>query len=129
MHARNKHGCAMNAVLTINRGSSSLKFALYAAGERGAIDLLLSGTVQHIGQQNARLSATDRRSGQQSSEPIDSARTSNLPGYLIGWLEQHTLPADIQAIGHRVVHGGPRFHQPRRVADAKARAQKNPGVC
>jgi acetate kinase len=34
---------------------------------------------------------------------------------LMNWLEQHLGPASIQAVGHRVVHGGEKYREPRRV--------------
>ncbi len=109
------HPRAMNAVLTINRGSSSLKFAAYAVHDGDVSDRQLLGAIQRIGRPNAVFSATNLRTGERFSETLDPRQHGDCVAYLTDWLTQHASLRDMGAIGHRVVHGGPRFYEPRRV--------------
>lgn len=92
-------------VLALNSGSSSLKFGLYRLDDQ-SLQCLASGEAQAIGEDEARFSAVDA-SGQRSdsaSVPLSTQREAVLQ---IGdFLLARQLPAP-QAIGHRVVHGGP----------------------
>jgi acetate kinase len=74
-------------ILTLNAGSSSLKYALFVEGARVA-----SATVGSIGAE-----ATDHQ----------AALTTALSA-----LRGH---GDLGAVGHRIVHGGPRFVAPVRI--------------
>ena len=94
-------------VLVINCGSSSLKYAVYDTASREA---LARGLVERIG--NA---AVLKRGG--DSIPID-APTHTHALEIITRLEDF---ANVQAVGHRVVHGGLAFSQPVKVTDALLR--------
>jgi acetate kinase len=94
-------------VLALNSGSSSLKFGLYATS---ALDTrcLLDGEVQAIGQPGSSLRATDGRGHPLRclAAPIaDQQEAVVLIGRL---LTELALPTP-QAIGHRIVHGGPKL--------------------
>ena len=98
------------AILTLNAGSSSLKFALFD-GDRA----LLRGEVEDV-------TGTPRTSAKgadgQSLEPPQADAPGHeavLPG-LFGWLGEQA--GALEAVGHRVVHGGDRFDGPARVDDA-----------
>jgi len=82
------------AILCLNAGSSSLKFALYRMGETKE-ELLTSGTMR-----------------------ADPTRESSQHGAAVrrvfADLEQRGVPA-AAAIGHRLVHGGPAYAAPRRI--------------
>jgi acetate kinase len=83
----------MSAVLAVNAGSSSLKYALFGAGDPP--ERLLSGKVERIGQ---------------TGGPADHA--SCLPRML---QEVSSSGQTLDAVGHRIVHGGPRYLEPSRV--------------
>ena len=91
-------------ILTINGGSSSIKFALYQVGEplkRG-----LYGTVDRIGLTGTNLTFHDA-DGETSrpaanSPPPDHKSAANS---LIDWLEEQNDFESVRAVGHRVVHG------------------------
>ena len=53
----------MSAVLAVNAGSSSLKFALH--GVSASLPRLLSGKIERIGSPGAKLSFRDLRSGEE----------------------------------------------------------------
>jgi acetate kinase len=100
-------------ILTINTGSSSLKISLYSLGrEEGC---LLSGTVDRIGFGEGRLRLDDA----QGAHLIDERGTFTDHGKalesLLAWPAKHRPDLRADAVGHRVVHGGPEYREPQRV--------------
>jgi acetate kinase len=96
-------------VLALNSGSSSLKFGLYRVGPIKA-ELLLTGEAEAIGEEGSQFHAQDLRSNAQLVEtsPIPTQREAIAR---IGkFLDDSGEPAPA-AIGHRVVHGGPKLRQ------------------
>ena len=95
-------------VLALNSGSSSLKFGLYRVGS-ARIDRLVSGEAESIGNEGGKFHAEDAGGNVLLSE------TGSITGpqeavVRIGRLLSNTAmqPA---AIGHRIVHGGPKLRQ------------------
>jgi acetate kinase len=96
-------------VLALNSGSSSLKFGLYRVGPTKA-ELLLTGEAEAIGEAHNQFHAQDMRSNARLVEtsPIPTQREAIAR---IGkFLDDSGAPAPA-AIGHRVVHGGPKLRQ------------------
>jgi acetate kinase len=99
-------------VLAINCGSSSIKFGLFApaSGERaGVVRRLAGGRIEKLGGEKTELHfETD------GGAPLET--TAAVPDHAEGvrriaaWLDATRLA--VQAVGHRVVHGGPRFRTP-----------------
>jgi acetate kinase len=90
-------------ILTINGGSSSIKFALYAAVKplkRG-----LSGTVDRIGLSGTNLTFHEAEGKPQASRKLIAADHKSAANALIDWLEKQIDFASVTAVGHRVVHG------------------------
>ena len=90
-------------VLTINAGSSSIKFAVYQADK----SLLpgLHGKVDRIGLEGSYLIFNDPSGDQQGSLPMDASDHVAAAKFLIEWLEQRKVFDSVRATGHRVVHG------------------------
>ena len=101
----------MTHILTINGGSSSLKFALFE--QTGPSNRLLSGRVDRIGLTDARWVVT--RNGIHEDRLVDAPDQKTAVRLLIDWLEHANEFAGIAAVGHRIVHGGSKYHQPERV--------------
>lgn len=93
-------------ILCINSGSSSIKFALYAAGD-GEEAALASGAVERIGQSAGRIWL--QRDGQGRIDRAD--RFPDQRGALQAILEalQEAGCVAPDGVGHRVVSGGPRY--------------------
>jgi len=100
-------------VLTINGGSSSVKFALFGLTE--APHRMLSGEVERIGLPGTVLSAKSVDGRATKNEPFAAADLAQAGERLIGWLEEHGDLGKVAAVGHRVVHGGPHYTRSRRV--------------
>lgn len=100
-------------ILTINGGSSSIKFALFAAGtdlRRGH-----SGRIERIGLSGTTLRTSGPGAADPATQQLASGDHATAMATLLEWLAAHlggTAPA---AVGHRVVHGGPEFSEPQRV--------------
>jgi acetate kinase len=96
-------------VLALNSGSSSLKFGLYRVGPTKA-ELLLTGEAEAIGAAGSQFHTKDMRSNARLVEtsPIPTQREAITR---IGkFLDDSGAHVPI-AIGHRVVHGGPKLRQ------------------
>jgi acetate kinase len=96
-------------VLALNSGSSSLKFGLYSVGP-SRIEKLLSGEIESIGDHRTKCHAEDLHGRVLLSEtaPIPSQREAII--HIGKLLVDCKMPAPA-AIGHRIVHGGPRLRQ------------------
>ncbi len=103
-----------SAVLVLNSGSSSVKFALYRAAG-GDSQRLLSGEIDNI--EHAPHLSLREASGDASERGLkaysDPGRTrAEALSFLIDMLSQRAGGAGVLAAGHRVVHGGARFREP-----------------
>lgn len=106
----------MKAVLVLNAGSSSLKFALFAIEPELAAQAALSGQIDGIGATphfSAR-TATDERFEETVPTSSSSQREQHRDAltFLLGWLVAHNPALEIAAAGHRIVHGGDRYSEP-----------------
>jgi len=102
---------APRCVLTINGGSSSIKFALYRADS--PTTRLLSGKLERIGLPRALL--TTRQAEKSSSRVIAAPNHRAAGNFLIEWLDDHVGFANVVGVGHRVVHGGLHLRQAQRI--------------
>ena len=108
------------AILTINAGSSSIKFAVYALDAELARKPYLSGQIDGIGA-DAKLVARDTEGTRIADEalPVGVKHAEALDA-LLHWLVAHRADdRKVVAVGHRVVHGGERYSAPV-VLDADA---------
>jgi acetate kinase len=91
------------SVLTINGGSSSIKFVLYQTGE--PLARRLYGKVDRIGLSGTNLTFHDRTGKLQNSRSIVASDHKSAAKFLIDWLQEQNGFASVRAVGHRVVHG------------------------
>ncbi|MEO7991327.1 MAG: acetate/propionate family kinase [Chryseolinea sp.] len=90
-------------VLTINGGSSSIKFALYEIEE--SLTQLFHGEVESIGTKSAMLNFNNAVSNKKNSVKIKAIDHNAAANFLIDWLEKQEGFTLVKAIGHRIVHG------------------------
>jgi acetate kinase len=107
---------SMHSILSINSGSSSLRFALFKSDE--SLRRILTGKFDRIGLPDARLSFTDVTANQSDERTIAAPDHVACVPLLVELLEKQSGVNAVTAIGHRVVHGGPRYRDPQRVDDA-----------
>ena len=91
-------------VLTINGGSSSVRFAVYEAGE--TLRPRLDGKIDRIGLRGTNLVVNDP-AGTPPRIPrrLPGADHRTAVAFLLDWLEAQPVFASVKAVGHRVVHG------------------------
>ncbi len=90
-------------ILTINGGSSSIKFALYQVG--AALKRGLHGKVDRIGLSGTNLTFNDPTKKQQESRKLAAADHKSAANVLLDWFEEQKSFQSVRAVGHRVVHG------------------------
>lgn len=109
----------MKAVLVLNAGSSSLKFALFAIEPELATVPALSGQIDGIGA-TPHFSAKTA-AGERFEETVPTTSSSQREqhrdalSHLLTWLAAHNPALEISAAGHRIVHGGERYSEPVRL--------------
>jgi acetate kinase len=101
-------------ILTLNAGSSSLKFAAFRLANGGEPNLLASGQIEGIGASaegsvKSASGETAKLNFDRSHTPVDHAAAM---GSILDWLRQAGYDSSITAVGHRIVHGGPDYAEP-----------------
>lgn len=99
-------------ILAVNTGSSSIKFSLYESGQTE--ELLFSGSLTRIGLTHSTFSVNDPQGRYIDCEKVEAADHAAACRHVFSWLTQHG-PGMPDAVGHRVVHGGPRHTAPEKV--------------
>lgn len=97
------------AILTLNVGSSSLKFAIYAAAPD--LPLRLSGQVSDLGGSPRMTAKAHGVTVADEGWDGEGDLAAQLARLLV-WLERSGHGGDIAAVGHRIVHGGRDFREP-----------------
>ena len=99
--------------LVLNAGSSSLKFCVYRRPAAQAWRLEARGQIEGIGT-SPRLTVKDGTGAKVADEALDASVRDGGGAIdaLAGWLRAQYGGARVLGVGHRVVHGGPRFAAP-----------------
>ena len=103
------------SLLTINGGSSSLKFAVFSSGP--ALRRKLSGRIERIGAPTPRSWPRTSKGNPAASLEIGAGDHARAAERLAGWLDTQADILPIAAVGHRIVHGGLRLTEHQRVTD------------
>jgi acetate kinase len=109
----------MDTILVVNAGSSSVKFQVFETDGKASLKRIIKGQMEGIGTQpRLRAQASD------NSSLIDQTYGTDVVPDVAGairtagiWLRT-ARRVNLIAVGHRVVHGGPEFHQPLLVDEA-----------
>ncbi len=97
-------------ILTLNSGSSSLKFSLYDKNERRVLSGILSG----IKTKNGKFQIKGEK---EHDEKVHLDNHEKAIDLLLKWLENAVSTADIKVVGHRIVHGGSDYVKPHAIDD------------
>jgi acetate kinase len=103
---------ADSTILTLNGGSSSIKFALFDSGAQSRI---LAGALAGIGQPNGKFTVKGRHESDNLSRPMARADYAAAIELLIHLLRERGEARKLIGVGHRVVHGGPKYSDPQRL--------------
>jgi acetate kinase len=103
----------MDSILVVNAGSSSVKFEVFAVASPADLTRRIKGQVDGIGTQ-PRLRAQGADDAGVVDQRFERDQVPDVPAALHTagtWLrEEHDI--DPIAVGHRVVHGGPKYDRP-----------------
>ena len=118
-HARRQHAptccrvIAMDTILVVNAGSSSVKFQVFSVEGEGKLRRQIKGQMDGIGSR-PRLRASGANSDPLADRAYPIEAVPDVPaamGIAGGWLRDE-LRISPMAVGHRVVHGGPDYDRP-----------------
>jgi acetate kinase len=90
-------------ILTINGGSSSIKFAFFQVSD--PLNRLMEGEIDRVGERASRLVVRDLRELGKSERRIRIPRDMGAVNFLTAWLSQQSLFSRVKVVGHRIVHG------------------------
>jgi len=100
-------------ILTINGGSSSIKFALFEAGD--SLQRILEGGIERIGLPHATFKIKGPDQADNFSRPVSASNHTEAVDALMDWIEQRSGRDPLTAVGHRVLQGGPKYYKPQRI--------------
>ena len=108
-------------ILTLNAGSSSLKFAAFALVNGGELEPARLGPDR--GHRRDRRRATSRRPRAKKAELTFDPSPARVDhevamGAILGWLRQAGYDCSVAAVGHRVVHGGLDLVEPKLIDES-----------
>jgi acetate kinase len=98
-------------ILTLNGGSSSIKFALFEVGNQ--LRRVLSGKIDRIGQSETLLQVTGPGPTDRLSQSVAATNHTAVVAELIDWIEENPDCKTLTAVGHRMVHDGPKYSEPQ----------------
>ena len=99
-------------ILTINGGSSSIKFALFDA--TAPLRQQYAGELTRIGQPQPMLLVKDANAKAVSHAVVAPDHVAAVD-VLVDWVGKNNDGTTLAAIGHRLVHGGPTYYRPQRI--------------
>jgi len=111
MNKQTRQQQSPSLVLTINGGSSSIKFALFEAGE--PLKRVLEGSIERIGLPDASLRVKGLNPAENFSRSVKAPDHTVAVQVLMDWIEERGDHEALVAVGHRVVHGGPKYSEPQ----------------
>lgn len=104
---------ANRGILTINGGSSSIKFALFEIGD--SLQRILEGEIARIGLPESTFRVKGMNQADNFSRQVTTPDHTVAVGILMDWIEERIGREALTAVGHRVVHGGPKYFDPQRI--------------
>jgi acetate kinase len=100
-------------VLTVNGGSSSIKFALFESGD--PLRRILTGSIEGIGQPQGKFAVKGTSGRDHFSRVVVLPTHTEAVDALMNWIQERFQAGELAAVGHRVVHGGPNFWKPQAI--------------
>jgi acetate kinase len=92
-------------ILTVNAGSSSIKFAIYSATN---LQKFSEYEIKDIGQPSAKLLIKNHDPTNNNIRTIGASDHVEATVIMMSYLKHEINTTNIVAIGHRIVHGGPK---------------------
>jgi acetate kinase len=100
-------------ILALNSGSSSLKFGIYRRGTSDEASLL-TGSAEGIGHPNGALHIRSPDGSELAVHEGVLESQGEALSFLVSAIKEH-IRAEPLAVGHRIVHGGPKLYTHQRI--------------
>lgn len=104
-----------SALLVLNAGASSLKFAVYPADPESALQVGYRGVIAEIGRDGRFQVFHAPDPGELTDQAVAAPDHQRALQVVLDWLEARHPGLTLRAAGHRVVHGGADYIRPVRV--------------
>ena len=117
---------ACNAIVVINAGSSSIKFSLFGA-DKDDLSVFLKGQFEGLDTEATHFAARDLAGGVVAEESWDGTAVTHEDAmrHLLDFVRGHLGNRRVEAVAHRIVHGGTEYTAPVRLdPDALARLER-----
>jgi acetate kinase len=98
-------------ILTVNGGSSSIKFALFEVVD--SLERILEGKIERIGLPKAYFAVKGLNKADNFSRQVGAPDHAAAVEKLMDWIDERFNREELSAVGHRVVHGGPNYSEPQ----------------
>ncbi len=102
-------------ILTINSGSSSLKFSIYRMESEE--NLLRTGELSRIGMPEGDFEIRDGNGRKLLDKSFEIKNHDSAIQMLFNWMQEDNPDRNLNGIGHRLVHGGKEFREPLRLEE------------
>ena len=76
---------------------------------------ILEGGIERIGLPQATFVVKGPKEAENFTRPVTAANHTEAVGLLMDWMEERIQRGELTAVGHRVVHGGPKYSEPQRI--------------
>jgi len=100
-------------ILTVNGGSSSIKFALFQVG--ASLQRVMEGSIERIGLPEAMFVVKGLNKADSFTRSVTAENYTAAVEVLMDWIDERIRRGELTAVGHRVVHGGPKYNEPQRI--------------
>src|SRR6202047_3603325 len=102
-------------ILVVNAGSSSIKFSVFETMSDRSLAAGVHGEVTGIGT-SPQLEITDPRGRKLADGKVSGTDHAGAIAAIHDWFTTHAGDVGFDGVGHRVVHGGANYPQPRLIA-------------
>ena len=100
-------------ILTINGGSSSIKFALFDLCK--SLKRVIEGRIERIGLPDATLHVKGLNPTDNFSRLASASDHKTAVNVLMDWVEERIGHDGLTAVGHRIVHGGSKYSKAQKI--------------
>ena len=107
---------SLGRILTLNRGSATLKGAIYEVTP--SIQLTLSISVDRADSPGSHVTIKDKFGARLLDSSVEKTGSNAALRMMFDWLDARGYLAKLIAAGHRLVHGGLQFQKPVRITSA-----------
>lgn len=100
-------------ILTVNGGSSSIKFALFKMD--APLERVVHGSIEGVGGPKSSFKVKGSSQSDIVERSVVAPDHQAAVGLLLDWIEKRIERGALCAVGHRIVHGGPKYWEPQRI--------------